>query len=155
MAINTNSSLYGVEPSKQIAHNIKSKRAKFLGFKFPFGDVDSGEFLMKSSDEDLIKGNLRQLLLTKRGERVMLPKFGTNLHKYLMEPMDQVLFSQIRSEIEESIYKYAKNVIVEKIQVIPMEETTYINGGYAIRVNLFCRIAEDFATSFEVKVEIR
>lgn len=155
MAINSNTSLYGVAPSKQIANTIKSKKVKFLGFKFPFGDTDSGEFLMKSSDEDLIRGNLRQLLLTRRGERVMLPKFGTNIHKYLMEPMDQVLFSQIRSEIEESIYKYAKNVIVEKIQIIPLEENTSINGGYAIRINLFCRIAEDFATSFEVKVEIR
>ena len=62
--------------------------------------------------------------------------------------------SQIRRELLEAIYKYAPNVDVLKLQVIPVETAT-LNGGHAISIKLFCALKEDQNLGFEMKVEIR
>lgn len=152
MALNTTSTVYGRLPSKPTLHEIKKKSLKNLGLNFPIGESE-GAYLRKSSGLDLIKKNLRQLLLTERGERVMLPLFGTNLKKYLMEPLDETLLNQIKTEILESVNRYAKNVDVLKLQVFPGNDPT-LNGGHHILIKLYCKLVEEADVSFEVKVEI-
>lgn len=150
MVLNENTNLYGVESSNPSKFIIRSKSDKKFGLKFP---VTYDSFLKKSSELDLIKSNLRQLLLTRKGERVMLPNFGTSLKDYLMEPLDQVLFSSIRREISNSIYLYAKDVELQKIQVFPLESGTF-SGGHALRVIIYCALKENKDIQFDVKVEI-
>lgn len=155
MAINQDISVYGREPSKPSEFSSKSSGEKTYGLKFPFGSLEDGLFLKKASNLELIKSNLRQLLLTRRGERVMLPNFGTNLKNYLMEPLDQSLLSQIKREISESIYKYAPNVDIRLLQVFPLNQATGSNGGDALLIRLVCSLKENEGIGFEVKVEIK
>ena len=82
MVLNSTSTLYGREGSKPSSLLTKRNSNKFYGLKFPFGKLSDGKFLKKASDLEPIKSGLRQLLLTNRGERVMLPNYGTNLRKY-------------------------------------------------------------------------
>jgi len=154
MVLNSQTTLYGIEPVKSVSYDSKSKGGKKFGLKFPFGDVSEGNFLKKSSDLELIKSNLRQLLQTSRGERVMLPNFGTNLKKYLMEPLDQALLNQIRREVGESIYKYATNVNVLRLQVFPLENASS-GGGHTLLIRLVCSMKENEGLGFEVSVEIK
>lgn len=154
MAINQNIDVYGTENSKAATYSSKAKGTKSYGVKFPFGSLQDGTFLKTSSELELIKSNLRQLLMTTQGERVMLPGFGTNLRNYLMEPLDQALLSQIRRDLLEAIYKYAPNVDVLKLLVTPIDTPT-LNGGHCISINLFCALKEDENLGFEMKVEIR
>lgn len=153
MVLNSQTTLYGVEPVKSVSYDTKSKGGKKYGLKFPFGDVSEGNFLKKSSDLELIKSNLRQLLRTSRGERPMLPNFGTNLKNYLMEPLDQYLLNQIRLEILESINTYATNVRVNKLQILFDESSKLIENG-ALIIKLYCSIAEEDNVNFEVKIEV-
>jgi phage baseplate assembly protein W len=155
MPINQNTNYYGREAVKESTFSVKSKSDKIYGLKFPFGNLEDGKFLKKASDVELIRSNLKQLLLTRRGERVMLPNFGTNLKNYLMEPLDQALLSQIRREISQSIYKYAPFVDILLLQVFPLESGTGSNGGQALLIKLVCSLKEANNLSFEVKVEIR
>lgn len=153
MVLNSTVTTYGIDTPKPAAFLNKRKSEKIYGFKFPIGDITKGGLLKKSSDLDVIKGALKQLLLTSRGERVMLPNYGTNLRNYLMEPLDQSTLSQIRREIIESITKYATGVKLLKIQVFPMEATN-LSGGNHLVVKLFCSLREEDAISFEVKVNL-
>ena len=154
MAINQNIEVYGREATKQSLFGTKAKTQKTYGLAFPFGDIEDGTFLKKSSDVQLIKSSLRQLLLTRRGERVMLPNYGTNLKNYLMEPLDQALLSQIKREISESIYKYAPNVNLNLLQVFPLDQASF-NGGNVLLIKLFCSIKDTENLIFEVDVEIK
>ena len=153
MVLNSQSTVYGNPTSKAASFLTKRKSDKSYGFKFPFSNLEDGGFLNKSSDLEVIKSGLRQLLLTTRGERVMVPNFGTNLKNYLMEPLDQATLSQIRREILESFSKYARNVTVNKIQVFPGEGST-LEGGYHIFIMIFCTLKEEENISFEIKVDI-
>jgi phage baseplate assembly protein W len=153
MVLNSQVNLYGKEVPTQVAYTSKSKGLKLLGLKFPFGEISDGNFLNKSSELEVIKSNLRQLLMTTRGQRVMLPKFGTNIRNYLMEPLDQALLSQIRRELLESMSLYAPSVVLNKLVVYPLESGN-LSGGNAIKIELFCTLREDANLSFEVKVDL-
>jgi phage baseplate assembly protein W len=153
MVLNSTVSVYGVDAPKSVTFLNKRKSFKTYGFKFPIGDITDGNLLKKSSDLEVIKGSLKQLLLTSRGERVMLPNYGTNLKNYIMEPLDQSTLSQIRGEIIESITKYATGVKLLKIQIFPMENTN-LSGGNHLMIRLFCALREEDSISFEVKVNL-
>jgi phage baseplate assembly protein W len=153
MAINTTSEIYGIQTPKPAQFSVKRKSTKNYGFKFPISDPAQGGYLKKSSEVDLVKSQLRQLLLTSRGERVMLPNYGTNLKNYIMEPLDQSTLSSIRREVLESFSSYATNVNVNKIQVFP-GQTEALTGGNIIILKIFCSLKDEDAVSFEIKVDI-
>jgi phage baseplate assembly protein W len=152
MALNTSTNLYGINNPRSPNQLVKRQNNKLFGFKYPIGDLNKGGFLKKSSDVDAVKGQLRQLLLTNRGERVMLPSYGTNLRRYLMEPLDQATLSQIKREILESFSRYAPNVGVTKIQVFPGGSTQ--QGGNFLIVKLFCVLLTQNNLSFDITLDI-
>lgn len=153
MVINSDVNIYGNKLANTASFDVKSKnKLKPYGFSFPVSNKGGG-YLKRSSGLELVKNNLKQLLLTNRGERVMLPNYGTNLREYLMEPLDQALFSQIRREIIESISKYARNVNLLKIQIIPGDTPTQ-SGGHHLFIKLYCQLVEEDNVSFEIKVEL-
>jgi hypothetical protein len=65
--------------------------------------------------KDQIKSNIKSLLLTQKGERVMQPNFGSDLRKCLFEPITQTLDSFIEDNITEAINTWMPYVTVESI----------------------------------------
>jgi phage baseplate assembly protein W len=90
------------------------------GISFPFVDSFTGRYLdVTNSTEGEIRGNLVHLLLTRRGSRYYLPNFGTRLYEYIFEPLDGPTFSDIESEIQDSIRTYMPNLQITNISVEP------------------------------------
>jgi phage baseplate assembly protein W len=89
--------------------------------------------LSDNVDEE-IRTDLIHLLLTRKGTRYFLPDFGTRLLEYIFEPMDGPTFSQIESEIRESVKKYIPNLKITSIKVYDAsteeseQNTTVIQG---------------------------
>lgn len=146
MAIPTQTSIFGrVIPNS--SKNIVSNRSnKDTGFKYPILD-DGGKYLTKSSGIELIKSQVKNLIKTIRGERFMLPNFGCNLKRFLMEPVDDALFDEIKSDIEISVTKYLSKLQLNKIQVFSSGD------GNVVNVKLFLSVKET-TTSVVVDIEI-
>jgi len=90
------------------------------GISFPFVDSFTGRYLdVTSSTEAEIRSNLVHLLLTRKGSRYFLPDFGSRLYEYIFEPLDGPTFSDIESEIQNSIRTYMPNLQVTNISVEP------------------------------------
>lgn len=88
------------------------------GISFPFVDSFTGRYLdVTESTEGEIRGNLVHLLLTRKGTRYYLPDFGTRLYEYIFEPLDGPTFSEIESEIRDTIRNYMPNLQVTNITV--------------------------------------
>src|SRR5205814_343710 len=51
----------------------------------------------------VIRDNVRQIVGTRRGERVRRPSFGISCERILFEPADEVLFKLLRFEITEGL----------------------------------------------------
>lgn len=95
-----------------------------INVKFPFKDSVKGFFLDMSDDNDsAIKNDLIHLLLTQKGERYYLPSFGSNLRKYIFEPMDGITIEDVRQEVNDTLKEYIPNLNIKKIHV-DMSETS-------------------------------
>jgi phage baseplate assembly protein W len=73
--------------------------------------------LAQKKGVDSIKADLLQLLLTKPGERVMLPDFGTPLNRLIFDPNDAILKDAAKTMIINSINKWEPRIIIDNINV--------------------------------------
>ena len=64
------------------------------------------------------KENLKSLLLTRIGERYMLPEFGTNLLSMLFEPITYEFNSSIQNSVNSAIKKWLPYVVIQEFKVV-------------------------------------
>ncbi len=93
-----------------------------IGISIPIGLGNNGYFNSTYTTLDAAKANIRNLLLTQKGERVMQPDFGTNLRGILFEPMSENLPELIRSDIQQSIKKWLPYVVVDTVDVVVSDD---------------------------------
>ena len=151
MAITTK---YGTHILPQIEHLITSKTNRLFGLGFPLGKDLPGLSFSKKSGLELVRANIKQLLMTNKGERVMLPDFGLGLRRYLFQPLDEELFENIKLNILSGIAKYMPQVNILKISVINSEDIN-LNGISGLIIKLVIQLREDSNMIFDSIVEIR
>ena len=108
------------------------------GISFPFVDSFTGRYLdVTNSTEAEIRADLVHLLLTRKGSRYFLPNFGTRLYEYIFEPLDGPTFSDIESEIRDTVRTYMPNLQIVNISVKPgsadLEDKGYTVNQYGER----------------------
>lgn len=67
---------------------------------------------------DQTKENLKSLILTRIGERYMLPEFGTNLLNMLFEPISYEFNDGVSTSITNAINRWLPYVVVENLKVV-------------------------------------
>ena len=86
-----------------------------LAVKLPI-TRDSGDgFTMIKDFRTLIKQNLKMLLLTNPGERVMEPNFGVGINSYLFSSFNQNTFDTIETKILEQVSIYLPVLTIKEI----------------------------------------
>jgi len=119
---------------------------KYININFPFKDSAKGFFLdLNKSDSAAIKADLMHLILTRKGERLYLPDFGTNLLKYIFQPNDGVTQSEIKDEISQTVKKYLPNLQVNKVNIEESEVSEYaatVRIDYTVTDDVF--VSTDF-----------
>ena len=139
MATTTENTKYGLAISVPTQNLVKSRVKKVLGLNYPMGAVagntvigtqvsknKTSNYLNAHSSLELIRNNLRQLLLTEKGERVMVPDYGLSLRKFLFEPLDETVVRLIRDHILEGLNKWAVNIRVINLSIF--EDTSDSDG---------------------------
>ena len=97
-----------------------------------------------------LKSNVRNLLLTKKGERVGQPNFGTNLHRLLFEPNDEELEQKIYDTIDNSIRNWLPQLSIREINI---EATDEMKDKNSINVSIVFTAnynRQDFNVEFTV-----
>jgi phage baseplate assembly protein W len=147
MAIPFNTTIYGALPPNKTINRVISNDPKNVGMKYPLELSPKKGYFSKHTGIELIKSNLRQLLRTGRGERFMLPNYGCDLKKFLMEPLDETTFTSIQDEIVYSVTNYTNGININKLQIFESEENQ-------LNVNLFCTISAENITNFNLNFQI-
>jgi uncharacterized protein len=57
------------------------------------------------TDAELIKTDIVNELLTRKGERVMRPNYGTTIHDMIMNPLDEFVVAEVEDEIKRIVSK--------------------------------------------------
>jgi phage baseplate assembly protein W len=86
-----------------------------FGVALPLNRSSADGFMMIKSIKKLINQNLKMLLLTNPGERVMHPGFGVGLKTYLFENYGQDVEAQINSKIRQQVQIYMPAVQIIKL----------------------------------------
>jgi hypothetical protein len=114
---------------------------RFINIAFPFQDSNLGHFLkLNNEDNRAVKSDLMHLLLTKKGERLYMPDFGTDLTKYIFELNDDLTRGNIKTEINDTLKKYMPNLNVNEISVVEGENnelSAIIRIDYTITEDTF------------------
>lgn len=88
------------------------------GIAFPF-TKDASSLPARRTDDDVIEDNIRRILLTPRGSRVMRPATGSNMYRFVFQSTGVVLRNQIDLEVRRAIADGEPRVVV--IQTIVRE----------------------------------
>ncbi|MBS6397826.1 MAG: GPW/gp25 family protein [Clostridiales bacterium] len=106
------------------------------GFAFP-PEVDpvTGRFVMAESEED-IRQSIYIILMTRKGERAMLPEFGCNLQEYIFDIPDAAFERRLIREVEDALVDFEpriRNVSVSVDKRKLSDGVVYLNIDYYIR----------------------
>ena len=146
--------LFGLTPSNFTKKSFESKKKEIFGLAYPLHKYkESAGYFSKSSGVDLIKGAIRQLVRTEKGERVMLPDYGCSLRRFLFEPLDENVFQAIKSEITTQFSKYIQGASLLNLSVFSASTDGTFEGG-AIKVLLRVQILNEDYTIFDVPVTL-
>jgi phage baseplate assembly protein W len=114
---------------------------KYININYPFKNSPKGFFLdLTTTDNQAIKADLMHLILTRKGQRLYNPDFGTNLLQFIFEPNDNLTFSSIKQEITDVVKKYLPNLQINEISVTESTESEYaavLRIDYSITDDVF------------------
>ena len=105
-----------------MAYQLKKKfiidtQDKSVGVTLPFTIGNNGFFAVSYTTKEQVKSDLKNLILTNRGERLMQPEFGCNLRRAIFEQIGPETYSYIRGEIENSIQRWLPYIIVNDVSI--------------------------------------
>ena len=93
----------------------------FIGLKLPFNRDKSGLFGRTQTTLEQAGSNIKNLLLTAKGERVMQPDFGSRLRELLFEQYTEDLSEKIKEEIQEAMSTWLPYIDIAKVDIIQDE----------------------------------
>jgi len=78
-------------------------------------------FSLTYTTEEQAISNLKNLLLTRKGERMMQPNFGTNIYDSLFEPNTEFLIDDLKNSLTEDIELWLPYIVLNRIDAIRNE----------------------------------
>lgn len=97
-----------------------------LSVALPLVQDGTDGFRMNTSLRNLVKQNLKMLILTNPGERVMEPDFGVGINQFLFQNFSEDTFSQIDSKIREQARIYLPVINIEDVSFFSDQQDSNI-----------------------------
>lgn len=97
---------------------VNIKDTKPIGVTLPFNN-QNGVFNLSYTNVEQVLSNLKNLLMTKKGERIMQPDFGTDLEYYLFEQItDELTFKEsLLGEIRTALTMWMPYVTISEVDM--------------------------------------
>jgi len=95
----------------------------YIGLTLPISFGRDGDFNRTKKTIKQTKSNIKNLLLTRRGERLGNPTFGSELMSVLFEPMDGDLETKLEEAIRASLSEFLPFVNLLDIKFSRSENT--------------------------------
>ena len=105
-----------------------------IGIVLPIRSGQGGFFKQSSTLLEQTLSNMKNLLLTVKGERLGLPTFGSNIYNILFENFDSGFTKKLEEAIKESVATWLPHVLINNLIVnaSPDTNTVRISVGFSI-----------------------
>lgn len=118
-----------------------------LSPKLPLSKNTEDGYASNKTMRAVAKQNLKMLVLTAPGERMMVPGFGVGIRNFLFESLSQTTFSKIDSEIRSQVSKYLPYINIKSINFNSGNDPTQLsmnrqfdNNAISIEINYMLAI---------------
>ena len=111
----------------------------YIGLELTLTHTQEGYFKRTKTALEQAKSNIKNLLLTNKGERLGNPNFGTNLISLVFPQENTDLESRIEEEIRASMSEFLPNINIVNIQTNFSDEnmsTAIVNLRFSLNVDL-------------------
>ena len=102
-----------------------------------------------SKDASAIKQAIVSLLLTNKGERLMNPKYGSDIRSYLFEPLDYGTAAQIKANIQSTIDRFEPRISISDIKCIP----NFNDNGFDVEMTYIIRGSDEPPVTVDIFLE--
>ena len=102
-----------------------------------------------SKDASAIKQAIVSLLLTNKGERLMNPKYGSDIRSYLFEPLDYGTAAQIKANIRSTIDRFEPRISISDIKCIP----NFNDNGFDVEMTYIIRGSDEPPITVDIFLE--
>lgn len=104
-----------------------------VGVKLPFGKPN-GLFTQSFTTEEQAVSNLKNLLLTRKGERPFQPLFGSDVYSQLFENIDLNLNERISETLSEDIKFWLPYIVIDNIGIETNPDRNFVRIELSFRV---------------------
>lgn len=94
---------------------------KYVGITYPIQRGNTGYFSQSTSILEQTKSNFKNLVLTRKGERLGLPTFGCDLTKVIFEQLTDETSEQARLTIVEAVDNWLPFIELVEFSISPNE----------------------------------
>jgi phage baseplate assembly protein W len=101
------------------------------GLKFPLMVDSDGQIEMSENEQD-IRQAIRIILQTAKGERVMRPDFGSELHEYVFASINASTIGEIQAAVRKALVAWEPRIQVLTVEVLPLSGNV---GGFQISLD--------------------
>ena len=112
---------------------IDFKKDVAVGIKLPFGKPN-GLFSQSFTTEEQAVSNLKNLLLTRKGERPFQPLFGSDVYSLLFENMDNDLNERLTDTLSEDIKFWLPYIVIDNVDVQSEPDRNFVQIQLRFRV---------------------
>jgi hypothetical protein len=113
-----------------------------IGITLPI-QITNTAFNQSFTTREQVSSNIKNLLLTKKGERLMQPEFGSGLQEILFEPIDEDTQLRIENEIEKTMSRWLPYIAIDEINV---DISDNLRDNNTINVSLSFSVADNMDT---------
>lgn len=108
-----------------------------IGIQLPIKSGQGGFFKTTSTLLEQTKTNLKNLLLTVKGERVAQPEFGSNIFNLLFENFEPGLEKKLEESIKSTVALWLPHVIIKTLIIDAQDDNNFvgITVGFAVRTD--------------------
>ena len=103
----------------------------YVGVRFPLDHSQEGFFYKTKTILEQAKSNMRNLLLTSKGERVMQPEFGSTLTDVLFNQGEDVE-SEIDEAIREAVSNWLPYIIINEINMFQQGNQVDVSIDFSV-----------------------
>ena len=110
----------------------------FIGIDLPFrksNGVD-GWFASTTTTIEAVKNNIRNLINTKKGERLMQPNMGLDLNRLLFNQINDDTIELIRSDITDLFARWLPFVEISKLDILTKDTQNSEVGANTIIIDI-------------------
>jgi hypothetical protein len=107
---------------KKVVTDTEEFSNQAYGITLPVQRGNSGYFSQAFSSFEQAKSNLRNLLLTRKGERLFQPNFGSGIHELLFDQATDELETRLQENITNSVNFWLPYINIDTIDVNMTDE---------------------------------